>query len=313
MHSLPRVTVITPSFNQAEYLEQTLHSVLNQGYPNLEYLVIDGASTDGSVEIIRRYANQLSGWVSEPDHGQGEAINKGFARASGEIVAWLNSDDLYLPGAINAAVRAFQNHPDIGMVFGDVVSMDGSGNPINVMTYGPWGLDDLLQFNIIGQPAVFIRRDVLEKAGFLDTSYHYLLDHQLWLRTAQRASTLYVHERWAAARYHANAKNVAHAAEFGEEAYRIAAWVKTQPELDESYRRLHRRIWAGAHRMNARYLLDGGQPRAALKAYMRSLGAYPPIALRESRRILYAAVSLIFNIEQVKQKYLQSRKDHLNL
>ncbi len=204
----PRVTVITPSYNQAAFLEQTIQSVLDQAYPNLEYMIVDGGSTDGSVEIIRKYADKLAWWVSEKDSGQGEAINKGFARASGDLVAWLNSDDLHLPGMIAAAVEAFEAHPEAGLVYGDVLSIDGSGQPINLMKFKPYTLADLMEFRIISQPGVMMRREILAQAGFLDQSYHYLLDHELWLRMARLAGMVYIPRQLAAARFHAAAKNL---------------------------------------------------------------------------------------------------------
>jgi GT2 family glycosyltransferase len=313
MPNLPRLSIITPSYNQAVYLEQTLESVFSQDYPNLEYMVIDGGSTDGSVEIIQRYADRLAWWVSAKDKGQADAINKGFARATGDIVAWINSDDYYLPGAFAAAVKALQENPSCGLVFADVESVDGAGERINVMVYGDWGLDQLLQFNIIGQPGVFMRRSVLEQAGNLDMSYHYMLDHHLWLRMAQVAPIQYIPQRWAAARFHAGAKNVAQASGFGREAYRIVDWMQEQPGLIEPYRRQHRRIWAGAHRINGRYLLDDGLPGAALRAYGRSLWAYPPIALVETPRILFAAASLLVNVDGLKKRYLARRKRSMAL
>ena len=304
----PRVSIITPSFNQAQYLEETMRSVLEQGYPNLEYIVVDGGSTDGSVEIIQKYADRLAWWVSEKDNGQAEAINKGFARATGEIVAWINSDDYYLPGAIAEAVRALEEQPECGMVFGDVVSIDGTGQPVNVMTYGDWGLEGLMQFNIVGQPGVFMRRAVLERAGYLDLSYHFMLDHHLWLRVAQQALICYVPSQWAAARFHAGAKNVAQAAKFGQEAKRIAQWMPTQPGLAETYNRLKNRIWAGAYRMDGRYLLDGGLPGPALRAYLRGLLRYPPAVLPETRRVLFAFASLFFNVDRLRSSYLERRR-----
>ncbi len=308
----PSVSIITPSYNQAEYLETTLRSVLDQGYPQLEYLVVDGQSQDNSVEIIQRYAPRLAWWVSEKDKGQAEAINKGFARASGEIIAWLNSDDIYLPGAIRAAVDAFAANPQAGIVFGDVVSINGAGEPINVMTFGHWGLDDLLQFKIISQPAVFMRRSVLEKAGYLDPNFHFMLDHHLWLRVAQLAPMVYIPARWASARFHENAKNVAQGPGFAREAYRVADWAKTQPGLRDACRRLGPRIQAGAHRINGFYLLDAGQPRAALAAYLKSLALYPPAALPEWRRILFAAASLFGDVSRLRRDYLNKRKAKLN-
>lgn len=182
-------------------------SVLGQDYPNIEYWVVDGGSTDGSVDIIRKYAPRLAGWVSEQDSGQADAVNKGFARASGEYVAWLNSDDLYYPGALREAARALEANPSASFVFSDVESIDGTGKAFNRMRYGAWGLADLMRFRIIGQPGVFMRRSALLEAGFLDTSYHYILDHHLWLRLAALRPPYYVPGAlWAAARMHPDAK-----------------------------------------------------------------------------------------------------------
>ena len=211
------VSIITPSFNQANYLEQTLRSVLEQDYARIEYIVIDGGSTDGSVEIIRKYKDRFAYWVSEKDNGQAEAINKGLVRAKGEIVAWLNSDDYYLPNTISEVVKAFEDNPDILMVYGDVLAVDEQGQTINVLKYKKLSFEDLLCFQIIGQPSVFFRRAALGKAGLLDASLHFLLDHHLWMRIAQQGKILHVPQTWSAARYHAEAKNRAKAAEFGRE------------------------------------------------------------------------------------------------
>ncbi len=198
---------MSPSYNQAAYLEQTITSVLEQDYPRLEYLVVDGASTDGSVEIIKKYAGKLAFWVSERDSGQAEAINKGLSRAKGEILAWLNSDDYYLPGTISAVVKTFQENSDVVLIYGNMLAVDENGDTINVLKYNQLTLEDLLCFQIIGQPAVFFRREAFEKAGDLDTTYHFLLDHHLWLRIALQGRILHVDETWSAARYHSEAKN----------------------------------------------------------------------------------------------------------
>ena len=221
MQRAPLVSIVTPSFNQAAFLEQTICSVLEQDYPNIEYWVIDGGSTDNSIEIIKQFAPRLAGWVSEKDKGQADGINKGLTKATGEIIGWLNSDDLYYPGAIAGAVEAFRLHPEASFVFSDVESIDEQGNAFNLMRYGNWKLPDLMTFHIIGQPGVFMRRAVLEQAGYLDLNYNYLLDVQLWLRMAAIAEPYYAPEEvWAAARIHSDAKNVAHAKDFGVEAFR---------------------------------------------------------------------------------------------
>ena len=304
------VSIVTPSYHQAAYLEQTITSVLEQDYPRLEYLVVDGASTDGSAEIIKKYADRLAWWVSEKDNGQAEAINKGLSRAKGEIVAWLNSDDYYLPGTISAVVKTFQENPDVVLVYGNMLAVDESGEIINILKYNQLDLDDLLSFQIVGQPAVFFRRDALEKAGNLDASYHFLLDHHLWLRIALQGRILHVDEVLAAARYHAAAKNRAKAAEFGREAFRILEWVKTQPSLAEAVSSVERRARASAHRVDARYLLDGGQPWAALKAWMRALLIHPPTALARLN-ILVSALLHLFGLGGLHEIFLQRRQARL--
>jgi glycosyltransferase involved in cell wall biosynthesis len=306
--NLPLVSIITPSFNQARYLEDTIQSVLEQDYPRLEYSVIDGASSDGSVDIIRKYADKLTWWVSEKDSGQAEAINKGLARARGEIVAWLNSDDLYLPGAISAVVKAFDDNPEAVLVYGNMLAINENGETINMLTYDQLKLEDLLCFQIIGQPSVFFRREMLEKAGNLDTSYHFLLDHHLWLRIALQGQILHVDETWAAARYHAEAKNRAKAAEFGREAFRILDWAQqTQPRFASVIATVGRRARASAHRVDARYLLDGGQPWAALKAWMRALLLHPPTALARLN-ILASALLNLLGLEKLRDLYLERRR-----
>lgn len=290
---LPLVSIITPSYNQADFLEQTILSVLEQDYPNIEYLVIDGGSTDGSVEIIKKYADRITWWVSEKDKGQADALNKGLARAKGEIVAWLNSDDVYKPGAIKQAVEALQQNPAVGMVYSKLQSIDRWGEVFNTISYRPFDLPDLLTFNIIGQPTVFMRREILQQAGPLDASYNYLLDHHLWLRMLRLAPIKYVPTVWAAARHHPSAKNVAQATRFGEEAFRILEWAKDEPVLGEIIAKNSRTVRAGAHRLDARYLLDGGEPGLALKAYGRVLVTRPTFALKHWHRMVFAFLSLM--------------------
>lgn len=290
---LPPVSIVTPSFNQAAFLEQTIHSVLIQDYPRLEYIIVDGGSDDGSLEIIRKYSDQLAWWVSEPDRGQAQAINKGLSRARGEILAWLNSDDMYLPGAVAAAVGAFRDHPGTGLVLGNAVTIDQDNRPLNDLKFGEVSLQDLISFRVICQPAVFMRRQAFEKAGGLDESYHMLLDHHLWIRVARNHKLVHVPEILAFARHHPGAKNVAQAERFGQEAYRILAWMETQPDLRGMIAANQRKVYAGAHRFNARYLLDGGRARPAFKAYLRSLQSHPKTALREAHRMFFALLSLV--------------------
>jgi len=291
--NLPLVSIITPSYNQAAYLEETIQSVFSQTGVELEYFVIDGGSSDGSVEIIQRYSHRLTGWISEPDNGQAEAINKGFSRATGKYIAWLNSDDLYLPNAVSQAVSALEANPELGLIYGDAISIDPQGAVLNPLNFSDWGLGDLLGFRIICQPAVFMRRSILTQAGYLDPSYHYMLDHQLWLRMARLAPIRHLPHTLAAARQHPGAKNVLQAAAFGDEILRILEWIKNQPDFQPILARRGGRITAGAYRLKARYLLDGGQPGPALKAYFQGLRYHPGFTLQHWHRMLYAALSLV--------------------
>lgn len=289
----PIVSIVTPSFQQVAYLEACLQSVFLQDYQPLEYLVVDGGSSDGSLEIIHKYANQLTWWISEPDQGQADAINKGFRRASGEIVAWLNSDDLYLPGVISAAVELFEKNPDVSVVYGDAVSADCQGRLLNELRFDTWGIADFLQFKIICQPAVFMRRSALEKVGYLDTSYHFFLDHQLWIRLAREYKFLHNPEIWAVSRYHAAAKNVTMAAKAGSEVYRIIEWAETQPDLLTVIQENYRQVWSGAYAIIARYLLDGGKLTGAFLHYSNAFRTWFPSLRNYWHRYLYSGLSLL--------------------
>jgi glycosyltransferase involved in cell wall biosynthesis len=297
--STPLVSIVTPSYNQAAFLEQTILSVLDQDYSAIEYIVVDGASTDGSPEIIQRYAERLGWWVSEPDSGQAEAINKGIKRSQGEIIAWLNSDDLYFPGIVSGAVAALQADLRLGMVFGDGITMDVERRPLNRLTFGDWGLKELMGFRIICQPAVFMRREILEMAGWgpeksaLDPSYHFMLDHHLWLRMAKTAPIRHIPAPWAAARYHPAAKNVAQAAGFASETQRLLGWMRLQPDLAPLITANRKMVEAGAQRLIARYLLDGRQPGPALQAYGKAFLLDPAYTLKHWHRIIYALLSLV--------------------
>ena len=305
---------MTPSYNQAQYIEQTIRSVLEQDYPHIEYLVVDGLSTDGSVDVIKKYEGRggttpplLAWWVSEKDSGQGDAINKGFARANGEIIAWLNSDDYYLPGTISAVVKVFEENPDVIMVYGDMLAVDEQGQTINALKYKQLTLQDLLCFQIIGQPSVFFRRAAYEKAGGLDITFHFLLDHHLWIRIARHGKILHVPQTWSAARYHAEAKNRAQAAEFGREAFRILAWAQSEAGLAEAITGVARRARAAAHRVDARYLLDGGRALSALKAWMRALFIHPLTAL--ARLNIFVSILLqLSGLSALRDYVLQIRQ-----
>lgn len=248
---------------------------------------MDGGSRDGSPDIIRKYENRLKGWVSEPDSGQADAINKGFARCSGDIFAWINSDDYYLPDAFQNAAAFFAAHPEIDLVYGDVISIDEAGKLINVMRFAPYDWQDLANFHIISQPGVFFRRKAWERAGGLDLSYRLMLDHDLWIRMMLSGKMAYLPLPLAAARYHADAKNRSLASEFGSEAFQIAE------SLAEKGQGAHRKMWGGAHLLDAAYLSQAGSSWKALKQYCRAFRLDPRRTLRDWRRIMLTIAAAV--------------------
>jgi len=209
--NLPLVSIITPSFNQAKFLRQTIESVLTQDYPNLEYIIIDGGSTDGSQEIIKEYEEKLAYWESIPDRGQTDAINKGFAKANGKYLAWLNSDDVYQPGAVAQAVDFLELHPDVGLVYGICTFIDAEGRTIGQFPAAQTDYQRLRRgFVHIPQQSAFFRGDLWRKVGPLDPTFYFAMDYDLWVRLAAQAPVVYLPGRvWASFRLHGDAKTIA--------------------------------------------------------------------------------------------------------
>lgn len=220
MQEAQLVSIVTPSLNQASYLEDAIRSVAEQDYPRIEHVVVDGGSTDGSVEILRRHPHLR--WVSEPDDGQADAISKGFAMASGEIFAWLNADDLYLPGAVAAAVAALAE-TGAALVYGGWRQIDEAGATLKDVPARPFDYRELLERrNTIAQPSAFFTRVAFEAVGGLDTSLRYAMDYELWLKLGARFPVATVDRLLAAFRYHPGSKTVAEAAQFWPETHRAS-------------------------------------------------------------------------------------------
>ncbi len=224
MVAYPRITVITPSYNQAGYIQQTIESVLDQGYPDLEYWVVDGGSTDGTVAILHKFGDRLN-WLSERDRGQAHAINKGLTRATGQIVAYLNSDDLYEPGALATVGQYFARYPQAGWVSGKCRIVDPGGREVRraiTLYKNLWlrlGSHTVLQaLDYLSQPATFWHRRVINTVGFFDERWHYALDYDFSLRVACHFRLHVIDEYLASFRVHALSKGrTGFAAQFEED------------------------------------------------------------------------------------------------
>lgn len=224
--SLPRISIVTPSYEQARFLEQTIRSVVTQDYPDFEYLVVDGGSSDGSVALIRAHESAITWWRSEPDRGQAHAINEGFARATGDVVGWVNSDDFLEPGALRAIAAAYEQAPD-ALIAGRMWNIDERGNRLDVAACADLR-PDLLRMHWmrrvrLAQPAFWVPMRVARAAGPLDESYHYCFDKEWVLRLLDHASVRYTDAILAAFRHHPRSKSSTRERDFFAELRNISA------------------------------------------------------------------------------------------
>jgi glycosyltransferase involved in cell wall biosynthesis len=233
----PRISIITPSFNQGRYLGENILSVANQGYANTEHIVIDGGSTDDTKQVLEKHKDKLAYSVSERDNGQSDAVNKGFAKATGDIIGWLNSDDYYSPGALNAVAKAFVD-PSVNVVCGysilfDEKSNEQKGFPTVTKTRG---LNFQLRFADINQPATFFRRSIMAEFMPLNTTLHYLMDRELWTKYIQQygvKGVVTIDATLVHFRYHADSKSESKEAEFDNEYATMLHWFALQNKLTD--------------------------------------------------------------------------------
>jgi glycosyltransferase involved in cell wall biosynthesis len=205
----PLVSIIMPSFNQGRFLEASIRSVLEQDYPKIEFIIVDGGSKDESLAIIKKYQDRLAWWVSEKDKGHADGLNKGFAHAHGEVLAWLNSDDTYMPGAVREAVAFLQDHPQVGMVYAGARLIDDQDQPIGQFSAKQTDYRSLLRGSVhIPQATTFWRADLWRQVGALDLSLYYAFDYDLWVRLAKVSEIHYIPRLWASFRIHSQGKTI---------------------------------------------------------------------------------------------------------
>jgi glycosyltransferase involved in cell wall biosynthesis len=286
MSSNPKISIVTPSYNQAAFLEETILSVLNERYDNLEYVIVDGGSTDGSIDIIRKYEKRLTWWVSEADRGQAHAINKGIERCSGDIFAFLNSDDTYLPGAFNAVVQAFHNFPNCSWVgggwlmFGDPELYEDKN-----WWHMPWVPVDaaaaVFQNYVVAQPSHFWKLDIVKAAGGFDENYSYCFDHEFYIRLLLDGHKCRALDRpLSAYRLHGSSKTVT-AKEWGGEPKRVRERYLNKLPADrarqEERRAIHTQRFDRCYNDFQRAILlrRNEQHRAAWQVFLKALKSYP--------------------------------------
>jgi glycosyltransferase involved in cell wall biosynthesis len=290
---LPLVTVITPTYNQADFLRETIESVLSQDYPNIEYYVINDGSTDHTEEILKEYTGRIR-WETHKNMGQTATINKGWRNTKGSIITWLNSDDTFLPGGVRKGVDYLLAHPETAIVFGDTLLTEADGTPL--YTSPPQPPYDYMRFlvncnNTVSQPSTFIRREVIDKAGELDPKFYYFMDWDLWMRAGLYFRTDHITDVLSTYRLHPESKTVAQA-------------LKAAPELEYMYKKFFSRTDLPAHVvaaknkammnmffMTAGYYLKGGDKKTAGKMARKAVAENPSGMLRPANihKFLYCS------------------------
>jgi len=280
----PRISIVTPSFNQGQFLEETILSVLNQDYPNLEYFVMDGGSTDTSVEIIKKYAHRLTYWESKPDRGQSHAINKGFKMATGELVAWLNSDDLFNPGALFEVAEIWKKDQKLGFIHGISEIVDEVGKPTG-KTHG-----SLFEFtesliksdNPVAQPSTFISRTALKKVEYLDEKLHMSMDWDLWLRIGKKYPVFFLPKVLSRSRFWALTKTNTQVEKSGQDHVIIVNKLSRTNQIEGT---LRKQALAAAYGRKAILEFRKNKLLSSKCSLLKSLSCYPELKGGEASKI----------------------------
>lgn len=272
---MPKISVIVPSYNQAMYLEKMLRSVIDQKYPNLELIVIDGGSTDESQKIIERYASSIAYWVSEADKGQTDALIKGFSRSTGDIQCWLNSDDLHEPHTLREVADYFQCHPGVGAVYGDTIWIDTDDRPMRVHREIPFSRFIWLHtYNYVMGMSMFWRRSLYEAVGGLDRKFNLAMDADLWIRFSRVGRIAHVRCIWSRMRFYPDQKTRRLRDAGGREdwAIRIREWGVERPHFYRMKRycaftaRALWRLFTGCYTLGYRRQMEKAEKSIALPA-----------------------------------------------
>jgi glycosyltransferase involved in cell wall biosynthesis len=304
----PKISIVTPSYNQGQLIEETIRSVLLQGYPNLEYIIIDGGSSDNTVEIICRYAPWLSYWVSEKDRGQSHAINKGWDKATGDILAWINSDDTYAAGSFTKVAEYFLNAPSTAMIYGDCNIIDGQGIFVKRCPAEEFNLENLVCNKwFIPQQSTFLRRSVVEAVGGIREDLHLVMDWEYWLRIALGGKIIrYLPVQLASFRIWEEAKTSSCSDRSAQEKILVLDQYFGREEFLPEIRGCRRKAYSNVHRFAAAAYNGHDQRLVALVHLLRAIH-YRPSLLKEKGTIktLFKTLTVLLIGKRLNKK----RKD----
>jgi len=286
----PKVTIVTPSYNQGRYLEETILSVLEQDYPNLEYIVVDDGSTDESPEIIRRHEDRLAWWTRQENAGQVAAINRGFARSSGEIMGYLNSDDTLLPGAIATLVDELERDPSLVLVYGDSLYTDEESTNVGYLPSREWNIPAMVRRcdNHVVQPSALWRRSGWDAVGPMNERGYYFFDFEFFIRLSALGPAKHIATPVSTYRLHAESKTIGAPLRKARDHVRFADEFLASDEVPEALRPFVREGRATAHRYAGLYFHEALETREARRAYLRSFRLHPRSLLSPRALALFA-------------------------
>jgi glycosyltransferase involved in cell wall biosynthesis len=307
----PLISIITPSYQQSAFIEETLLSVKGQACDNVEHIVIDGLSTDGTQEILTKYAFLYDlKWISEKDSGQTQAINKGFRRAIGDIIGWINSDDTYMPGAFKKVMKCFADNPDIDWVYGDAYWIDTSGNVTGIYKAEEFNLIKLLYVGMyIPQPTIFVRKELLNSIGSLDESINTTMDFDYCIRLGFGGQAQYIPEILATRRVHANTKTAKNCSMFYYDALTCLNRVFENEDLPRELLSIMEKVYSNRHRIGGFQLFSDRQYDKARDALKKALRMYKSFSMYELISIWLILFESALRINWITPGFSKRRKD----
>jgi glycosyltransferase involved in cell wall biosynthesis len=313
----PKISIVTPSYNQGDFIEETIRSVLLQGYPNIEYFIIDGGSTDKTIEIIKKYEPWITSWVSERDNGQSSAINKGWRRASGDICSYLNSDDTILKNTLSQIGNFFHKNSTIDMVYGNCYFINEKSQILRTFEGKSYKRSMIFNWELnIGQPSVFFRRKIFHTIGYLNEQYRYVMDFDFWIRTSISHTLEYIPCFLGTMRLHPEAKTIRDFSLFYKEELLSLKMVFSRPDLPREVKRYEKMSFASSYLRAGYREFQLGNLKEARHLLMTALKKYPPFILNPFHMTIIWMTAfppnIVMKLYRIKTKLLK-RKSFIEL